>query len=86
MDQGWGSIHKEKNLFPVKLPLEKLLFVISCCIIFEFSGSMRGWNTPTSPTLEVENKWESNDAMWAMIDAMIILIDTKRTDDFLESI
>ena len=31
------------------------------------------------PTLEVENKWESNDAM---IDAMIILFDTKITDNF----
>ena len=48
------------------------------------------WEDEIPPTLEVENKWESNDAMWAMIDAMIdamiILIDTKRTDDFLESI
>ena len=44
------------------------------------------WEDKIPPTLEVENKWESNDAMWAMIDAMIILIDTKRTDDFLESI
>ena len=44
------------------------------------------WEDKIPPTLEVENKWESNDAMWGMIDAMIILIDTKRTDDFLESI
>ena len=44
------------------------------------------WEDKIPPTLEVENKWESNDAMWAMIDAMIILIDSKRTDDFLESI
>ena len=36
------------------------------------------------PPLELKNKWESNDAMWAMITAMIILIDTKRTDDFLD--
>ena len=40
------------------------------------------WEDEIHPTLEVENKWESNDAMWAMIDAMIMLIDTKRTDDF----
>ena len=40
------------------------------------------WEDKIPPTLEVENKWESNDAMWAMIDAMIMLIDTKRTDDF----
>ena len=42
----------------------------------------QAWEDEMPPTLEVENKWESNDAMWAMIDAMIMLIDTKRTDDF----
>ena len=35
------------------------------------------WEDKIPPTLEVGNKWESNDAMWEMIDA-----DTKRTDDF----
>ena len=43
------------------------------------------WEDKIPPTLELENKWKSNDAMWAMIAAMIILIDTKRTDDLLES-
>ena len=43
------------------------------------------WEDEIPPNLELENKLESNDAMWAMIAAMIILIDTKRTDDFLES-
>ena len=37
------------------------------------------------PTLELENKWESDEAMWTMIAAMITYIDWyKRTDNFLE--
>ena len=45
--------------------------MISCCIKIEFSGSMREDEIP--PTFELENKWKSHDAIWAVITAMIIL-------------